>query len=207
MYSLSVNTSHIFCVSPYRIIAHNGAPGIITATVTAAISIVFPPAAPIAIGSKAVISAIIAGIGCYCAYKKHQKHRTFAQLREESKNNSYNNNNPKKPDDEEDLDNEHPHGIYEEAPYHHKYSINDKSPCPENGQKCLDYSLRVKDGLRVAIENNKFVILRQTSFRKFHGYVVSWDNVHASIRVILRKNGLVTKTGKIIKHITQKALS
>lgn len=117
LYELSVDKSHTFCVSPYGIIAHNYEPATLAATTTLALA--FPPAAPIIITTQ----ALIGGIATYFAYKKYQKNKTFAQLTEELKNSSCNSGSPKKPNDQGDNKDEkenHPHGIYQDAPYHHK---------------------------------------------------------------------------------------
>ncbi len=101
MYALSVNESHVYCVSPFAIITHNFEPASLAATAT--LSIACPPAAPIIMGAQAIFTGIMAGFGCYVAYKKYrQKKKTFASIDKKSKNNNYHNNNgPKKPKDDE----------------------------------------------------------------------------------------------------------
>ncbi len=101
MYALSVNESHVYCVSPFAIITHNFEPASLAATAT--LSIACPPAAPIIMGAQAIFTGIMAGFGCYVAYKKYrQKKKTFSPIDKKSKNNNcHNNNSPKKPKDDE----------------------------------------------------------------------------------------------------------
>ncbi|HLW72428.1 MAG TPA: polymorphic toxin-type HINT domain-containing protein [Candidatus Babeliales bacterium] len=203
MYTLSVDINHIFCVTHYRIIAHNVEPVCGTAIVVT-LSFVCPPAAVgLAIGE--IIAFGIAGLGIYFMGNKIQKNtqdRFFVQ--------SNNFNCSGKPPKHEKDDEEHPHGIYEDAPYHHPNSSGSKSMSPKNGQKCLDESFSVgdKSNRRISIEDDMFVILEQTSPGKFHGYVVkTWDELNRSgasremVRKAFRSNGLVNKAGKIIKRV------
>jgi len=205
MYALSVDESHTFCVSPYEIVVHNGEP--VTMVATTALAIAFPPAAPIIVGIQAVVSGVLAGLGCYYAYKKHKQQKTFAQIKEEVKNSSSSSGSPKKPDDEDDNEeDEHPHGIYKDAPYHHKNSRDGKSPAPQDGQRCLDYSLPYTGNQRIGIEGNTFVLLKQTLHRLFHGHLIPWKSIPGKIRTVLEEGGYITSLGKIIKQITQKSL-
>src|SRR5690606_28036249 len=107
--SLTIETSHTYCVSPYKIIAHNFEPvSAGWATAYLSYTYAFPPLAPIAIAMQ----TIIGGICGYFAYKTYKKNKTFAQITEELRGNS-NSSDPKKPNDNDDDDeNEHPHGIY-----------------------------------------------------------------------------------------------
>jgi Tfp pilus assembly protein PilE len=115
---------------------------------------------------------------------------------------------PKKDDEpEKDVVTNHPHGIYKDAPYHHKNSTGNKSPAPKDGQRCLDCSLPTQGTQRIAIEGDTFVVLKYTSPRQFHGYVTEWKKLEGSMQSILIKNGFVTKSGKIIKQITEKVLT
>lgn len=118
--------------------------------------------------------------------------------------------NPKKgnnkKDDKEDDANKHPHGIYEDAGYHHVNSSGRKSPAPKNGQAALDVSVPCpKDESepsnfrhRIAICDEKIVVLRQTSEGKYHGYVCSWEDLESHMQKALKRHNLVTKKGKII---------
>jgi len=101
---------------------------------------------------------------------------------------------------------EHPHGIYKDAPYHHKNARGNKSKCPNDGQHCLDYSRPTEGKERIAIEGNNFVILKYTSPGQYHGYIVPWEQLENTIKNILIKHGFVKKSGKIIKQIIEKSL-
>lgn len=100
IYSLTVDHSHTFCVSSYNILAHNCEPGTLAATTV--ISLAFPPAAPVILGLQVAIGTIFATVGCYHAYKHHQKQKTFAQIAEEVKINSCSNGNPQDPNDDDE---------------------------------------------------------------------------------------------------------
>lgn len=190
----------LYRLTSYNAMVSNFEPG--TTGVATFISLLFPPAAPFVITAEAIVGTVIAGTGLYAAYKHHKKHQTFAQMSAELKNNS--NSSPKKPDDGDE--NEHPHGIYEEAGYHHINSKNKKSPSPKNGQHCLDYSLPYLNNQRIAIEGDNFIILKQTSPGKFHGHTIQWKKIPEKIQKILEQKGYVKASGKIIKQITEKTL-
>ncbi len=127
---------------------------------------------------------------------------------------SYSSNNydsyypdPNDPNDDKNKtnDKEHPHGIYRDAPYHHKNSSGSKSKSPMNGQHCLDYSLPTETNQRIAIEGKNFILLKYTSPGNYHGYVITWKELDQSIRNILVKHGFVKISGKIIKQIMEKS--
>ncbi|HLC06889.1 MAG TPA: polymorphic toxin-type HINT domain-containing protein [Candidatus Babeliales bacterium] len=206
MYALSVQESHLYCVTPYGIIVHNAEP--IGTTVVTTLAFICPPAAAaVAIGEILALGAI--GFGAYLIHKKSKQ---------ENQQNRYpiNTGDPgncpyggKPPKHEDDKD-EHPNGIYEDAGYHHFNSYGKKSPCPNNGQKCLDKSFPIGKKItgRISIEDGKFVVLRQSATGKFHGYVIdSWKELCDQgsktqlIRNAFQKHGLVNKAGKIIKNI------
>ncbi|HSC25171.1 MAG TPA: hypothetical protein VLB80_03090 [Candidatus Babeliales bacterium] len=86
-----------------------------------------------------------------------------------------------------------------------KIAKSTKNQSPNNGQKCLDNSLSSKGNSeqRVAIEGDNFVILRKTIDNEFHGYIVTWQELHWSMQNTLRYHNVVTKSGKIIKHIAK----
>lgn len=117
------------------------------------------------------------------------------------------NKDPKKDNEPKKIekDNKNPNGIYKDAPYHHQNSKNNKSQCPNNGQKCLDYSLPSKGNSeqRIAIENDTFIVLRKTREHEFHGYTVTWEELHWSMQNVLREYNVVTKSGKIIKDVAK----
>jgi hypothetical protein len=206
MYVLSVDTSHIFCVTPYRILAHNVEPA--GTAVVATLALVFPPAAAAVTVAEIIVLGIV-GISAYRAYKKSQQNKQYERYPVYS---DVVCNCGGKPPKHEDDKEEHPHGIYEDAGYHHPNSYGNKSPCPQNGQKCLDNSLLIEDSVkqRVGIEGDKFVVFKQTASGKFHGYVVSWKDIVSggnshteAIRKTLLRSGWVTKSGKIVKELVK----
>lgn len=198
LHTLSLNKHHIYCVSHHNIIVHNH-------VVVISLPHIVARMAPVA-------KTILTGIGTYLSvhFAKKAAHK---QSRVKNTDSDYSSSNygryypdPNDPNNDKDKkkDNEHPHGIYKDAPYHHKNSGHNKSPCPDNGQRCLDYSLPTKTNQRVAIEGDKFVVLRLTHPGEYHGFKVSWENLHPKLRQIFIDHGFVKKSGKIIRQITEK---
>jgi hypothetical protein len=112
---------------------------------------------------------------------------------------------PKKGDDDKNDKNEKL--IYKDSEAHKSSQSGKKSPKPKKGQEALDNSIRVQysPGQRVAIENDKIVTLQKTQAGKYHGYVNTWEEIlsrggaTSNLRATLIKNGLVSKTGKILQ--------
>jgi hypothetical protein len=202
MHTLSVEESHLFCVTKYGIIVHNVEP--VGTGVATAISFACPPlGAAIFIGELVTLG--VAGFAAYLIHKKAKK---------EDQHNRYptysggTNNCPcggKPPKHEDDKD-EHPHGTYEDAGYHHQNCRGNKSNSPKNGQKCLDKSLPSENASeqRISMEGDTFVVLRKTAYRKFHGYCVKWDKLHWSFQQALIDSGAVRQTGKIVKDVAHR---
>ena len=72
MHTFTVETSHIFCVTPYEIIAHNIEPTVTTGVIVG-LSVACPPAA-IAVAAAEVITLGVVGCVMYCAHRKAQKY-------------------------------------------------------------------------------------------------------------------------------------
>lgn len=206
MYALSVDSSHLFCVSHHGIIVHNIEPVLTGGAVAAvALSIGCPPAAAVAIIGKC-IALVVVGVGVYYAHNKSQRNSQYDKC--SVYNNGFGAGGGKDPKDE-DNNQDCPFGVYEDAGYHHQNSYGSKSPCPQDGQKCLDNSLLIDGNLkqRVGIEGDKFVIFKQTVSGKFHGYTITWKEIVSggnsyteAIRKTLIRSGWVSKSGKIIKE-------
>jgi hypothetical protein len=103
---------------------------------------------------------------------------------------------------------QHPHGKYEDAPYHHRNSNGKKSPAPQDGQAALDNSVQIKNNSphRIGVSKGEIVILKRTAENLYHGYVVTLEELISDKGMIDAKNaliraGLVNKTGKIIFNI------
>jgi len=73
MHTFTVETSHIFCVTPYEIIAHNIEPTVTTGVIVG-LSVTCPPAAIAVAAAEAVTFGII-GCVMYCAHRKSQKNQ------------------------------------------------------------------------------------------------------------------------------------
>ncbi len=155
-----------------------------------------------------VVTLSVVGIGAYCAYKKNKKKKKIVEDLEGTKSSGCSSGGSgKDPKDKYDKE-KHPHGIYEDANYHHKNSKGRKGACPTNGQTALDNSVSIESGNskeRVGISNEEIVILKKTSDDLFHGYVMTWEQLEPdgaatqSVRNALIRNRLVASTGKIIK--------
>ena len=202
MYLLSVETNHTLCVSPYDIIAHNSPEVVLH---------IFSSITPAIMQTIGAVCATL--FGAHIAQKISKKHRL--EIMNAASNSNTNSDfgggggwqDPEEDDDKNNDNKEHPHGIYEDAGYHHKNSDGTKSPCPKNGQKCLDYSIKAQGRQRIAIEGDTFIMLKYTSPGKYHGHVIEWKEIERPIRTILIRNGFVRKSGKIIKQITKMVLS
>jgi hypothetical protein len=68
MHAFSVDTSHIFCVTPYQIIAHNIDPAT-TATVLA-LSAVCPPAAIVQVAAVSIVGCVM-----FCLHRRSERNR------------------------------------------------------------------------------------------------------------------------------------
>ncbi len=109
----------------------------------------------------------------------------------------------KKIKEEEEFKKKHPKGRYDDASYHKNYQLGNKSPRPINGQKALDNSFEVpvKEGIgrrRIALSDDQFVVLTETMEGLYHGHVRVWGELLTEMRNVLIKQGLTTKSGKII---------
>jgi hypothetical protein len=200
-YALSLKTNHTYYISHHNILVHNAVP-VIVISIPAIVSTITP-----------IVETLLATAGTFLGVHfiaKKFKHKQHASSMNSSSSNNYGSYYPDPNDPENDKnkrnDKEHPHGIYKDADYHHKNSINGKSPSPENGQRCLDYSIPVGKQ-RIAIEGNEFVVLRLTRPGEWHGFKVSWKDLEQPHKTVLMKNGFVKKSGKIIRQITEKLLS
>ena len=89
-----------------------------------------------------------------------------------------------------------PHGRYEESPKHHPNARNGIGKPPREGQVALNRSIQIKNGPdRIAIEDNNFVILRQTSPRVFHGYIVE------EFKILKQAEREALFYAKLVRHI------
>ncbi|HSC25173.1 MAG TPA: polymorphic toxin-type HINT domain-containing protein [Candidatus Babeliales bacterium] len=191
MYSISLANSHTFYISSENILVHNFINVFIT----------FPLLVrPIVEIVKVGLTIGGTFLAAHCATKIAKKNRNTPNDAIQNHNTIVSGGGWQDP---EDNNKKHPHGIYEKSPYHHSKSKGKKSPCPRNGQRCLDYSLPTEGTQRISIENDNFVVLKYTSPGKFHGYIVTWKQLEGSMQSMLIKNGFVTKSGKILKQITE----
>lgn len=201
MHLLSVEFSHVFCVTKYGIIVHNIEP-VGAGVATIAVSFCPPLGGAVILGE--IIAFGFAGIASYLIHKKSKQ---------DAKQNRY----PiiegldtcpcgGKPPRHEDDEDEHPNGTYEGAGYHHKNSKNGKSICPKNGQRALDNSFIIEESERhrIAVDEGQFVVLFWTSPRRFHGHVRIWEKLDQQMKNTLINNGLATRAGKIIKQVMRK---
>jgi len=85
MYALSVETSHIFCITPYEIIVHNFEP-MLTTGVVSALSLTCPPVTT-GVAAASVVAFCIVNCAAYCMHrlfqnKKIKKEGCFAVNKE-----------------------------------------------------------------------------------------------------------------------------
>ena len=197
-YALSLEPNHTYYISHHDILVHNAVHMMII-SMPGLMSLMEP-----------IVQTCLAGAATFFGihfFAKKAKHKLHASSQNSASSSNYGSYypDPNDPNDDknESKDKEHPHGIYKDADYHHKNSSGPKSPSPDNGQHCLDYSIRVGDQ-RVAIEGNHFVVLRLTRPGEYHGFQVPWNRLHDKLQTALIKHGFVKKTGKIIRQITKK---
>lgn len=144
-------------------------------------------------------------------YQKKQNDKLLKDVQDKYKN-LRPTDGPKKDNDKNDKD-KNKKLIYKGVDYHGQKKSGYKSPGPRNGQQALNNSYAVdgSDKIRVAIEDNVFVIFRKTlineqhGYSEYHGYVVNWTQLESrwkecySIIKTLLNNKLITLSGKIIK--------
>jgi len=146
----------------------------------------------------------------------HKKPKAAKKEEEKEKNtagdrsNSAKNHDGSCPD-RNDCKEQHPHGVYEDAGYHHKNSKGNgyrgKSAAPKNGQKALDSSTPIpKEGdskndskRRIGVSDGEIVVLNETQPGEWHGHVRQWNELRQEMRNVLKKQGWATNKGKIIK--------
>jgi hypothetical protein len=116
------------------------------------------------------------------------------------------------PDNLDPNEDDKPHGKYDGAGYHHPQSRGGqgkgcKSPSPKNGQRALNNSVEVldkngdpKERIRIAVDNEQFVVLNETVPGEYHGHVRKWNRLNDYMKNALIDNNLVKKSGKIINH-------
>jgi hypothetical protein len=197
--ALALTPHHTYCVSPHNIVVHNTGP-VMVVYLPAIVSTITP-----------IVETLLATVATFFGiqfFAKKVKQKQFASHYNYSSSNNSGSYYPDPNDPHDDKnkrnDKEHPHGIYKDAPYHHKNSSGSKSQSPKNGQRCLDYSLPTETNQRVAIEGENLILLKYTSPGNYHGHVVTWKQLDQNIRSILIKNGFVRNSGKIIRQITEK---
>ena len=152
------------------------------------------------------------GISCLFEHLQKNKNKPQGEL-PTSKNGSHNKSNSdsdqkknsSQPPEDPKKDNKPPHGIYSDAPYHHKNSGGRKNPAPKVGQKALDNSLQIDPpaSRRIGISEGEIVILDRTVDGIFHGHVRTWSELIKNPCMqkacnLLRKSNLVDKFGRIV---------
>jgi len=96
-----------------------------------------------------------------------------------------------------------PNGTYENNPKHHQNSSGNISKPPKDGQACLDRSVETtKKDVRVAVEDKKYVVLREHRPGEYHGYATeNWNDLHWTEQQAFCEGGLVrnAKNGRLVK--------
>jgi hypothetical protein len=207
IYSLTVGPPHYLYVGKYAVLAHNVVPFVLVATA--------PLTSTIAV--KVATTALGTGLVTFGAWianwfaKNRNNKKPKLTVAEKSVENGSVFFNPN--DDDKNNKDKNKKLIYKGVDYHCQKQSGYKSPGPRNGQQALDNSYAVDgfDKIRVAIEDNLFVIFRKTlvneqhGYNEYHGYVVNWTQLESrwkecySIIKTLLDNKLITLSGKIIK--------
>lgn len=103
------------------------------------------------------------------------------------------------PEDPEDKK-KHPHGRYEDAPYHHANSRGVKNPAPKDGQGALDNSIQITgtSPRRIGVSDGEIVVLTRHGDGLFHGHVRLWNELVPEMKAALEQANLVNNKGKIL---------
>lgn len=192
------STFQTYYISQHIIAVHNTVP-VIVISIPAIVSTIIP----------VVKTCLVAGatfFGIHLAKKSHSTRKTEDINFSSSSSYGIYYPNPNDPNDDKDKtkDNEHPHGIYKDASYHHKNSKSGKSPAPNNGQELLDKAFPIEGSQDSFINldgNNNFVVFYKTIGREFHGHIRTWNELTQFMKNTLINKGLVRRSGKIIRNI------
>lgn len=101
-----------------------------------------------------------------------------------------------------------PHGIYEDAEYHHNNSTGNgkvgKSAAPKNGQAALNNSIKIPGNGkgRIGVSEGEIVVLSQTQTGAFHGHVISFKYFMSKYEAMfkeLKDAGLLDSKGRPLK--------
>jgi hypothetical protein len=203
LHEISVTPHHTLLITEHGIITHNNevqAVSVGSALLTMAAA---TPLAPVVGIVRGVLAAATVGTALWSLLhkKKHDTKENFTHSVASSGCSSP--PPPKKPNDDDEFKKNHPYGRYEDVGYHKNHHSGQKSPRPLDGQAALDRSFPIDKGSdnRIGISNNQFVALNKTSEGVYHGHVRSWNELSDTMQAILRRQGLVSKKGKIICSI------
>ncbi len=98
----------------------------------------------------------------------------------------------------------HPNGKFKPSAKHHANSSGNISKPPRDGQTALDNSFEVKRSMeRVAVQDDKVIILKQTSKDVYHGYIhEDLNTLDIEVKKTLVNNGFMKDptAKKLIKH-------
>lgn len=192
-YDITIDRTHNFFITHQDILVHN--------EIIAFFGI--------ALASEKIIEAAVAtGTMIYAGISLAKE---FISLKRDKKSSNKKRSNsadpagdtPPKNNNDHDPDKfkrEHPHGKYEDAPYHRTKQSGRKSPAPKNGQKALDNSVKFSQASRnrVGISNGQFVKLHFTSTGLYHGYVARWEDLTREMQNALAEVDWVNLRGKIL---------
>jgi len=91
--------------------------------------------------------------------------------------------------------------LYESNPKHGKNKRGNANPEPTNPQKALEDSIELPGNTsrRIAIDKQaeEFVVFDEHMPNKFHGHTRTWKELDQTMQATLRKEGMVSKKGKI----------
>ncbi|HSC25175.1 MAG TPA: hypothetical protein VLB80_03110 [Candidatus Babeliales bacterium] len=109
-------------------------------------------------------------------------------------------------DDKKANKKKYPNGVYKDAEYHNINSNGLKSKSPKNGQELLDnaFSIEGSQDSFIAIDGKEFVVFYKTMTHEFHGHIRTWKQLTHFMKNTLIHQGLVRRSGKIIRSALKK---
>lgn len=78
------------------------------------------------------------------------------------------------------------------------FNFHDKQTVSGNSDSSSRKDRRIGSKCRIAIEEDYFVVLYETSPGVFHGHVRTWGQLEPAMRYTLQQAGLVSKSGEIL---------
>ncbi|MGA9530287.1 MAG: hypothetical protein WBQ73_00160 [Candidatus Babeliales bacterium] len=191
---------HTFLITEYQIVAHNELFSMTCGTALLDIAFSFGGGEIIFEGIKIGLLGLL-GLGFQCVSKLTDTLTDTVTFQDSNKKEK----NKETPDTKKKHDNEtcDPEecflGEIDEAKYHHKNSKGKKSPCAKDSIKSLHESIPDGDRHRIAIQDDDFVVIRETREGVYHTHVRPWEKLENKTKSNLIKNKITNRDGKILQ--------